>query len=170
MSRRWKENTLRNQELTAGGRIMSQPYGKLRSWNACLHLTQGVAWKVSNETWNYMKLAWFCTALQLWKSRQISQNRPQKACRKAVWCHDSFSQQRPELYVQRLEAVWLCSLGAGHHTAAFAEPELRGPADRPQCCVLMSKEVMKQEPATRQKYRVMKYLHKFGYEAIGQPQ
>lgn len=119
MSRRWKENTLRNQKLTAGGRIMSQPYGKLRSWNACLHLTQGVAWKVSNETWNYMKRAWFCTALQLWKSRPISQNRPQKACRKAVWCHDSFSQQRPELHVQRLEAVWLCSLGAGHHTAAL---------------------------------------------------
>lgn len=62
------------------------------------------------------------------------------------------------------------ALGAGHHTAAFAEPELRGPADRPQCCVLMSKEVMKQEPATRQKYRVMKYLHKSGCEAIGQPQ
>jgi len=57
-------------------------------------------------------------------------------------------------------------LGTGHHTAAFAKPELGGPADRPQCCMLISKAVMKQEPATRQKYKVMKYLHKFGSEAI----
>lgn len=63
--------------------------------------------------------------------------------------------------------------GAGHGTAAFAEPEVGGPADRPQCCVLISKEVMKQEPVsrpTRQKYRVMKYLHKLECEAIRQPQ
>lgn len=80
--KRWKENTLRNQELTAGGRIMSQLYGKLRSWNACLHLSQGVAWKDSSETWNYMKMALFYTMLKIRAdySKQATKVLQEKLC------------------------------------------------------------------------------------------
>lgn len=63
-----------------------------------------------------------------------------------------------------------CFMTAGYCTVKLTEPELRDLADRSWYCVLMSKEVMKHEPTDRQKYRQMKYLHKFGHVAIGQPQ
>lgn len=164
MSRRWKENILRNWELTLGGRIMSQPYEKLRSWNACLHLTQGVAYKVSSETWNCLKLTWFYTALQLWKSQQISQNRPQKPAGKLCGAMTLASRDHS------CGSMAARCGSAGRHTAVSAQPEPGGPADRPHCWVLLSKPVMKREPANRQKYRAVKGLHKFGCEAIRQPQ
>lgn len=89
-----------------------------------------------------------------------------------MWCHDSSNQQRPQLCVQWLHGsmAWLRLPWAGQCRAVSAQLQPGGPADRPQGCVLVSKGVMKKDLAARQEYTAVKRLHKFGCEAIRQPQ